>query len=147
MMGVNIFSASFSLMTSAPDIVSTLDFFRTHPQIMFHAGLMSMCSGTGQLFIFYTIQRFGAVVFAVAMTARLIISVLLSVVWFQHPINSLGFVGMAITFVALIVRVDMKRRAVKKKQAARAAAASVELQKNTKGTRVRADHPLYAKNA
>jgi len=115
MRGVNMFSASFSLLSCAPALLSTCIFFKDHPKIILHAGLMSLCSGTGQLFIFYTIKRFGAVVFAVAMTTRLIMSVLLSIVIFSHPINAMGFFGMFITFVALIVRVDMKRRAAKKK--------------------------------
>jgi len=109
MQGVNIFSCLFSLLTSTPEILSTLDFFRTHPSIMWHAGLMSMCSGVGQLFIFYTISNFGAVVFAVAMTTRLICSVLLSIVAFHHRINPMGGVGMTITFFALAWRVKMKR--------------------------------------
>jgi len=109
MQGVNIFSCLFSLATSTPQIIDTMDFFWWHPSIVLHAGLMSMCSGVGQMFIFYTIEKFGAVVFAVAMTTRLICSVLLSIVAFHHKINPIGGVGMAITFLALAWRVKMKR--------------------------------------
>jgi adenosine 3'-phospho 5'-phosphosulfate transporter B2 len=117
MQGVNIFSCIFSLLTSTPQIWSTLEFFSTHPSIMFHAGLMSACSGIGQLFIFYTIQKFGAVVFAVAMTTRLICSVLLSIVAFHHNINPMGGVGMSVTFFALAWRVKMKRESSLAKKA------------------------------
>jgi len=115
MQGVNIFSMFFSLLTSTPEILSTIRFFGSHPSIMWHAGLMSACSGIGQLFIFYTIGQFGAVVFAVAMTTRLICSVLLSIVVFNHRINPIGGLGMALTFCALAWRVKMRRDASKKK--------------------------------
>jgi len=115
MQGVNVFSMLFSLLTSTPEILSTLRFFGSHPSIMWHAGLMSACSGIGQLFIFYTIGQFGAVVFAVAMTIRLICSVLLSIVAFQHRINPIGGLGMAFTFFALVWRVKMRRDASKRK--------------------------------
>jgi len=115
MQGVNVFSVFFSLLTSTPEILSTLRFFGSHPSIMWHAGLMSACSGVGQLFIFYTIGQFGAVVFAVAMTTRLICSVLLSIVAFNHRINPIGGLGMAFTFFALAWRVKMRRDASRRK--------------------------------
>lgn len=115
MQGVNIFSVFISLLTSTPEILSTLRFFGNHPSIMWHAGLMSLCSGVGQLFIFYTIGQFGAVVFAVAMTTRLICSVMLSIVVFNHRINPIGGLGMALTFLALAWRVKMRRDASRKK--------------------------------
>jgi len=115
MQGVNVFSMFFSLLTSTPEILSTLRFFGSHPSIMWHAGLMSACSGIGQLFIFYTIGQFGAVVFAVAMTIRLICSVLLSIIAFNHRINPIGGLGMTFTFFALVWRVKMRRDAVKRK--------------------------------
>jgi len=115
MQGVNIFSVFISLLTSTPEILSTLRFFGNHPSIMWHAGLMSLCSGIGQLFIFYTIGQFGAVVFAVAMTTRLICSVLLSIVVFHHRINPIGGLGMTLTFLALAWRVKMRRDVSKRK--------------------------------
>merc|ERR1719334_2476867 len=111
---------------------ATLVFFQEHPKIIFHAFLMSLCSGSGQLFIFYTIKRFGAVVFAVAMTTRLILSVLLSIVMFSHPINGMAFFGMFITFCALIGRVWMKKQAAAKKKSATPAKGSVELTQTRK---------------
>merc|ERR1712173_80403 len=115
MQGVNAFSTAVSLMSSAPLLLATFDFFATHPLIIWHASLMSMCSGVGQLFIYHIIERFGAVIFSVAMTLRLVLSVVISIIMFHHKINPIGIVGMVMTFMALGWRIWMKAQASKKK--------------------------------
>jgi len=69
-----------------------------------------------QLFIFYTIKKFGAVVFATAMVSRSIMSVLLSIVLFNHAITLIGGFGMAISFGGLIWKVYLKYDKSRKKK-------------------------------
>jgi hypothetical protein len=55
------------------------------------------------VFIYVTIEQFGPVVFAVVMTIRQILSIVLSTIYFSHPINFIGVIGLALAFGALIV--------------------------------------------
>ena len=41
----------------------------------------------GQLFIFYTIKRYGPLIFATIQTVRQLLSIVLSILFFGHPIN------------------------------------------------------------
>lgn len=47
----------------------------------------AMCAPTGSLFISYTIKSFGALVFAIIMTTRQFLSILLSSLFFGSPLT------------------------------------------------------------
>nr|CAB3459998.1 unnamed protein product [Digitaria exilis] len=57
-----------------------------------------------QFFISYTIRTFGALTFATIMTTRQLVSILLSCVWFVHPLSWMQWVGAAIVFGALYTK-------------------------------------------
>jgi hypothetical protein len=59
----------------------------------------------GQIFIYRTIQNFGAVVFATFMTSRQLFSIVLSVYSFDHPLHQGGVFGLALVFTALAIKV------------------------------------------
>lgn len=113
MFGVNLFSCVFavgSLMEQGA-LMEALHFMHRHPDFAFHAGLLSVCSACGQLFIFYTINQFGAAVFTIIMTLRQAIAILLSCLLYGHAVTSLGGLGMGVVFLALFLRVYARSRA------------------------------------
>lgn len=72
MCGVNLFS---SLLTASSIFIQggflvSLQFAVDHPQFIVDCIVLSISSAIGQLFIFYTISTFGAVVFTIIMTFR-----------------------------------------------------------------------------
>ena len=88
-----------------------LAYLEANPSIVFHIFVMAVCSAIGQLFIFYTIKRFGPLVFATIQTVRQFLSVVLSIVFFAHPLNTMEAVGIAIVFAALGGQILYKWRA------------------------------------
>merc|ERR1719474_270473 len=109
-------SVTVSFLMCAPRFFIILGFVGDHPLCMFHILAMSCCSAIGQLFIFYTINKFGAVIFATAMTSRNIFSVLISIFLYNHPITPIGGLGMAISFGGLIWKVWIKKQATDRKR-------------------------------
>jgi adenosine 3'-phospho 5'-phosphosulfate transporter B2 len=103
MLYANLFSSAFTALglLVTLEIVEVLDYFERNPSILPHMFLMAICSAIGQLFIFHTIKRFGPLVFATIQTVRQFLSVVLSIVFFAHPLNAMEAVGIAIVFVAL----------------------------------------------
>lgn len=86
MLGVNLCSLFFtglSLLQTGQGLTSWL-FMGRHLDCARHIVLLSLSSALGQLFIFYTIRRFGAVVFTIMMTIRQMLSMVLSCVLFAH---------------------------------------------------------------
>ena len=70
--------------------------------------MFSICSTIGQLFIFYTIKNFGAVVFTLIMTTRILLSIALSVLTYGHQVTGVGFLGLMLVLGAVLYRIKRK---------------------------------------
>ncbi|CAM9986110.1 unnamed protein product [Sphacelaria rigidula] len=49
-----------------------------YPESVVHVCTLSVTSATGQLFIFYTIKKFGPIIFTIIMTTRQMLSLVVS---------------------------------------------------------------------
>jgi adenosine 3'-phospho 5'-phosphosulfate transporter B2 len=70
--------------------------------------MFSICSTIGQLFIFYTIKNFGAVVFTLIMTTRILLSIALSCILYGHRVGGIGFLGLTCVMGAVLYRIKRK---------------------------------------
>ena len=104
-------TSAFSTVLSAITLVHTnelspaLAFVIEHSEIQFHFFMFSICSTIGQVFIFYTIKNFGAVVFTLIMTTRILLSIALSCILYGHPITNIGYLGLALVVGAVLYRI------------------------------------------
>lgn len=120
MAGVNLFSClltSLSLIEQGGFFDSSA-FMLRHPDFMMDAIILSICSASGQLFIFYTISQYGPVIFVIIMTVRQGCAILLSCLIYGHPVSIIGFFGVLILFTALFLRIYANQRARAAKRAA-----------------------------
>lgn len=86
-----------------------IDFVYHHLDCFFDVALLSTVATTSQFFISYTIRTFGALTFATIMTTRQLVSIVLSCVWFRHPLSWEQFIGSVIVFGALYTRSFFKK--------------------------------------
>ncbi|XP_036329703.1 adenosine 3'-phospho 5'-phosphosulfate transporter 1 isoform X2 [Rhagoletis pomonella] len=112
MAGVNLFSTIFTATSLwvQGGFIDSLTFASEHPKFILDAITISMCSAVGQLFIFYTISVFGAVVFTIIMTLRQAFAILLSCLIYKHKISVLGIFGILVVFFAVFMRSYGKQR-------------------------------------
>uniref|UniRef100_A0AAZ1XZ35 Adenosine 3'-phospho 5'-phosphosulfate transporter 1 n=1 Tax=Oreochromis aureus TaxID=47969 RepID=A0AAZ1XZ35_OREAU len=112
MFGVNLFSCLFTVgsLLEQGAFFESLGFMTRHSEFAFHAVLLSVCSACGQLFIFYTINQFGAAVFTIIMTLRQAFAILLSCFLYGHTVTLVGGFGVAVVFLALFLRVYARSR-------------------------------------
>jgi adenosine 3'-phospho 5'-phosphosulfate transporter B2 len=110
MLITNAFSAMFSFITliHQEELEKTLSFIYAHPHMILHLLVFCITSTIGQLFIFYTVKSFGAVVFAIIMSIRILCSTILSCLLFSHPVDELAFIGILIVFGAVFYRIVRK---------------------------------------
>lgn len=108
----NLFSTVLSLITliHEGDLAPALAFVETHSEIHFHFFFFSVCSTVGQLLIFYTIRQFGAVVFAIIMTVRVLVSIVASSIIYDHPMTAVGLMGLVMVMSAVGYRTAKKAR-------------------------------------
>ncbi|XP_059323642.1 adenosine 3'-phospho 5'-phosphosulfate transporter 1 [Ammospiza nelsoni] len=116
MFGVNVFSCLFTVgsLLEQGALLESLRFMARHSEFTAHAVLLSVCSACGQLFIFYTINQFGAAVFTIIMTLRQAFAILLSCLIYGHTVTVVGGLGIAVVFMALFLRVYARSRMKKR---------------------------------
>ncbi|KAG6531024.1 hypothetical protein ZIOFF_004794 [Zingiber officinale] len=64
----------------------------------------SQVATVSQFFISYTIRNFGALTFATIMTTRQLVSILLSCIWFAHPLSWEQLIGAGIVFGSIYTK-------------------------------------------
>jgi len=104
------FSTVLSLITLVHEneLGAAFDFIMEHYEIHGHIFVFSVCSTIGQLFIYYTIKNFGAVVFALIMTTRILLSIALSCIIYGHKVTPIGFAGLSLVIGAVLYRIKRK---------------------------------------
>jgi len=121
MLYANLFSSGFTalgLLLNPSELVTVVRFISANPEICYHIGIMAVCSAVGQLFIFYTIKRYGPLVFATIQTVRQLLSIVLSILFFAHPLNAMEVLGIGIVFATLAAQILSKYLANKASRAA-----------------------------
>lgn len=110
MFATSAFSSLLSFITliHSKELWPALDFVYRHSEIHIHFFLFSICSTIGQLLIFYTIKNFGAVVFTIIMTTRVVLSISLSCFLYGHNITSFGILGLLLVMTAVGYRIKRK---------------------------------------
>jgi len=99
---------SFITLVHSKELFPAMEFVSTHPAMHIHLLVFSVCSTVGQLFIFQTIRSFGAMVFALIMNTRILVSIALSVICYSHTVSPPGFIGLVLVFSSLLYRVRRK---------------------------------------
>ena len=72
--------------------------------------LFGVCGALGQVFIFYTLERFGSLLLVTINVTRKMISMLLSVVWFRHVLSLGQWSSVATVFAGIALDAYMARR-------------------------------------
>ncbi len=111
MFGVNVFSlifTTFSLIIRGT-LFSSLLFLVNNSQFAVHVIVLSVCSATGQLFIFYTISSFGPVVFTLIMTSRQAVSIIISCALYGHVLSPMAMVGMTVVFMSILLKIILRK--------------------------------------
>jgi len=107
MAGSNLFSVLFAgvSLIEQGGFLEAMSFISRYPVFMSHIACLSITSAIGQLFIYYTIEEFGAAAFTIIMTVRQGFAILLSCIIYEHSVQMYGVVGVIMCFVAIFIRI------------------------------------------
>ncbi|XP_033328240.1 adenosine 3'-phospho 5'-phosphosulfate transporter 1 [Megalopta genalis] len=119
---VNMFSCLFTAMSLFQQSSFPLIFLfmAKYPRFIIDCLLISVCSATGQLYIFYTISKFGPVTFVIIMTIRQGLAILLSCLIYHHRVTVIGIIGILLVFGSVFLRIycNNRLRAIRRRRAA-----------------------------
>ena len=114
MYNINLYAAgltSVSLLASG----GTSDFISMGLNDFGVLVILGTSLSVGQLFLFYTIANFGALVCSVVTTSRKVLQIIFSVVWFGHIIAPPQFAGLAVAIGGLMLNVHAKEASMSNK--------------------------------
>lgn len=102
MCGINvmstIFTSAFLLSPFSSEFSNALQFFSEYPAVLRDILLFSVCGAIGQVFIFYTLSKFGSLTLVTVTVTRKMMSMLLSVIWFNHALSAGQWFGVLMVF-------------------------------------------------
>lgn len=110
MLYINISSACMSVvgLQLSGGLMESLRFVRLYPRVVTDICMLSVSAVAGQFSITYTIQAFGALLYAGIMTTRQFCSVLASDIIFKHGLTIMQWTGAVMVFSALFFKLWRK---------------------------------------
>lgn len=91
-------------------MLPSIAFSFNYPTFFISSIGLSLCATGGQLVIYYTIKNFGALFFAVVMTTRQVVSILLSSIIYLHPLSLGQWFGIGTVFGTLFYKSVSKKK-------------------------------------
>jgi len=107
MFGVNAFSLFFTSVSLllGGEMFESLSRVLGDPILFKDIISFSFCGAMGQMFIFYTIKTFDAIVFTMIMTSKQLFAVILSIVLYGHFTSSASAFGIMTVFSGVLYRI------------------------------------------
>jgi len=105
MESVNKWSLILSLFYALVNnqMMEFIEYVGKYPAVIPDLVLLSVLGTMGKVFIFYTIANFSSLVLSIVTTTRKLFTVLISIAMFNHNINFLQWMSIALVFVGVFV--------------------------------------------
>ena len=84
-------------------IFEFIEYTRVYSAVWTDLILLSVLGAIGQIFIFYTISHFSPLLLSIVTTTRKFFTVLISIIIYSHPINSLQWVSIGLVFTGVFI--------------------------------------------
>ena len=113
---MNVYLFLFTLILSITnyELFPMTSFLLRYPECFFDIVFNNIFWIAGLFILFYHLHAFGPVSVAYITTFRKIVTISLSIILFNHPMNTLHTIGLLIVLVVILV--DFKRSYDKKKK-------------------------------
>lgn len=114
MLFMNLFSSALMvgyliLNPYTTELADALSFCTAHPGVIGHIMLFALCGAVGQCFIFHTLEKFGAVSLVTVTVTRKMISILLSIFWFDHRLSAGQWAAVFVVFFGIGMEAWLKK--------------------------------------
>jgi solute carrier family 35 (UDP-galactose transporter), member B1 len=93
------------------EISMVVSFIRLHPRVSLDILAFAVAGAIGQIFIFLTLSLHGSLILVTITVTRKLFTMLLSVVWFQHPMVMGQWVGVVLVFGGIGLEAHWARNA------------------------------------
>ncbi|KAG4306274.1 hypothetical protein PORY_000262 [Pneumocystis oryctolagi] len=101
MMSMNIISTigtTLYIYCFTNELVTTIEFIKKYPSIIYDIFIYGCLGAVGQLFIFHTLEQFGSLVLITITLTRKMLTLLISLIWFNHKLTIGQWIGVGLVF-------------------------------------------------
>lgn len=102
---MNAFSCAYlflyMVIIGREQLITGVNFLNAHPRALWDGLAFCVAGALGQVFIFLTIESFGSLTLVTVTVTRKLMTILLSLLWFNHKMNIWQWSGVLLVFVAL----------------------------------------------
>lgn len=81
-----------------------------YPQVWWYIIPFTICSASGQLFIFQTVVTFGPLTCSIITTTRKFFTILCSVIFFRNPVSIQQYLAIALVFMGLFMDIKYGKK-------------------------------------
>lgn len=85
------------------ELSAAISFAAKFPSVWMDVALFGLCGALGQVFIFYTLEHFGSLTLVTVTVTRKLFTILMSLLWFQHPLRWVQWLFVGVVFAAMLV--------------------------------------------
>ena len=102
------------MMSDTSEAMQALNAFMLAPDIRMDIFWFCVCAGVGQLLIFSVMKEYGSLVWITVSITRKLMTILLSVIVFNHSINQYQWLGVVLAFLGMVLEIYGKYQVPKK---------------------------------
>ncbi|KAJ1959043.1 UDP-galactose transporter [Dipsacomyces acuminosporus] len=92
-----------------PELASAIKFLSMHPRAMVDIAMFAVCGSVGQCFVFYTLAKFGSLTLTTVTVTRKFLTILVSVFYNGHPLNTHQWSAAGFVFAGITLDVYKKQ--------------------------------------
>jgi UDP-galactose transporter B1 len=102
---------TYIFSSTSSEISNFIQFTQLHPRILLDILAFAASGAIGQIFIFLTLSMHGSLILVTVTVTRKLFTMLLSVVWFRHPLTSGQWAGVGLVFGGIGLEAYWTRKA------------------------------------
>jgi UDP-galactose transporter B1 len=112
---MSIYLVAFPGVREFSEAVQFIQYF---PAVLKDVVLFGLCGALGQTFIFHTLESYGSIVLVTITVTRKLFTILISLLWFDHPVNAYQWFFVGIVFFGIILETLFSKAQRSKQKAA-----------------------------
>ena len=112
----HVLPASVLPPSAAAELYHAIDFCQRHPAILSDVLLFAACGAFGQMFVFYTLNKFSSLLLTTVTVTRKMLTMLFSVILYGHTLTPAQWGGVALVFGGVAAEAGVGRWEKQRKQ-------------------------------
>ena len=92
------------------ELTDAVNFIQKYPASLMNIVSFAFCGALGQNFIYYALEKFGSLSLVMVTVTRKLFTILISLIYFDHKLNTKQWISVLFVFAALLLESFLKNK-------------------------------------